>query len=75
MEQYKNLGGDSDVIAYEIGSDWIKIEFRDKAVYLYDYESPGSSEVEQMKTLAVAGQGLNGYISRVVKKRYAAKLR
>jgi hypothetical protein len=75
MEPYKNLGGDSDVVAYEIGSDSITVEFRDGAIYVYNYQSTGKTDVEQMKTLAVAGQGLNGFISRVVGKRYAAKLK
>jgi hypothetical protein len=75
MEPYKNLGGDSDVFGYEIGSDSITVEFRDGAVYVYNYQSTGSTDVEQMKALAVAGQGLNGFISRVVGKRYAVKLK
>ncbi len=75
MERYMNLGGDSGVVAYEIGSDYIKVEFKDNSLYLYNYQSPGASDVEHMKKLAIAGQGLNSYIGRVVKKRYAAKLR
>jgi hypothetical protein len=72
---YKNLGGDSGVIAYEIGPNSIKVQFRDGSIYLYDYTSPGMNDVEQMKNLAMRGEGLNSYISRVVRKRYAAKLR
>jgi hypothetical protein len=75
MERYRNLGGDSGVAAYEIGSDSIKVQFRDGAVYLYNSQSAGSSNIEQMKSLATSGQGLNSFISRVVKKGYASKLR
>jgi hypothetical protein len=74
MDRYKNLGGDSGVIAYEIGIDFIKVQFSDGSIYLYNYQSTGASDIEEMKRLAVAGQGLNSFISRIVKKRYAARL-
>jgi len=75
MEHYKNLGGNSGVIAYEIGEDSIKVQFRDGALYLYDLQSAGRSNIEHMKELAMAGRGLNSFISRVVRKGYASKLR
>lgn len=73
MEQYQNLGGDSGVTGYEIGPDFIRVQFKGGATYLYDYSQPGAADVEEMKQLAVQGQGLGSYISRVVRKRYAAK--
>lgn len=75
MERYRNLGGDSGVVAYELGNTSIKVQFRDGSVYLYTYESAGVSNIEHMKQLAVQGQGLNSFISRVVRKGYASKLR
>jgi hypothetical protein len=75
MEHYKNLGGDSGVTAYEIGDDFIKVQFRDGSLYLYNYQSAGRSNIEHMKELAIAGRGLNSFISKVVKKAYASKLR
>jgi hypothetical protein len=75
MERYKNLGGASGVSAYEVGDDSIKVQFNDGSLYLYNYQSTGSNDIEQMKRLAIAGRGLNSFISRVVKKRYASKLR
>jgi len=75
MEQYRNLGGDSGVTGYEIGSDFIKVNFKDDSLYLYTYESTGQQDVETMKELATAGTGLNSFISSKVRKRYAAKLR
>jgi hypothetical protein len=41
MERYKNLGGDSGVVAYEIGADSIKVGFSDGSLYLYTYGSAG----------------------------------
>ncbi len=75
MEIYKNLGGDSGVTAYEIGIEFIKVQFHDGSIYLYTYLSTGREDIEQMKKLAIAGEGLNSYIGKVVKKRYASKLR
>lgn len=75
MERYRNRGGDSGIVAYEIGPDSITVMFSDGAVYLYTYQSAGSANIERMKRLAIAGEGLNSFINRRVRKRYARKLR
>lgn len=75
MTQYKNLSGDSAVFAYQISDDAVMVQFKDGSVYLYTKNMPGNEYVDQMKALAENGMGLNGYISKVVKKRFAAKLR
>ena len=75
MERYKNLGGDSGIIGYEIGVDSITVQFRNGSVYLYNNLSTGNSNIDHMKSLAVAGHGLNSFISTRVKTRYAAQLR
>jgi len=74
MERYKNLGNDSGISAYEIGDDYIKVQFRDGSLYLYNYGSAGSQNIEKMKELAIAGKGLNSFINRFVRKGYASKL-
>jgi hypothetical protein len=63
MERYRNIGSDSGVVAYEVGADFIVVEFRDGGTYRYDYASTGRDEVEQMKRLAVLGRGLATYIN------------
>jgi hypothetical protein len=75
MERYGNLGGDSGVVAYEIGPDFIRVQFSDGAVYLYTYASAGSHNIEHMKQLARGGQGLNSFINTTVSKAYARKER
>lgn len=75
MERYKNLGGDSGVVGYELGADQIRVQFKDGATYLYTYGSAGANYIEQMKRLATAGQGLNSFISTTVRKLYARKER
>lgn len=75
MERYRNLDGDSDIVAYELGDEVIKVQFRDGTIYLYNYERTGGAAIEHMQELAFAGHGLNSYISKFVRKQYAAKLR
>ena len=75
MERYKNLGGDSGVVAYEIGPDFIRVQFANGSVYLYTYGSAGSNNIERMKQLARLGQGLNSFIMTTVRKAYARKER
>jgi len=75
MERYANRGGDSNVVSYEIDQSSIKVQFGDGSIYLYTSQSAGTSNLEHMKQLAKAGQGLNSFISRVVRKGYASKLR
>jgi hypothetical protein len=73
MTPYKNLSGNSDVTAYEIGDDWIKVQFKYGWFYLYTVESAGSTNIEKMKSLALSGQGLSGFISQNGKYDYAEK--
>lgn len=75
MERYKNLGRNSNVAAYEIGSDRITIQFNDGSMYLYTYRSAGQANIEQMKKLAEAGRGLNAFINTRVRKAYESKVR
>ena len=74
MKRYKNLSGNSGVLAYETGEDYIKVKFRDGDVYLYNYTVTGRDNVERMKELAEEGRGLSTFISRYVRDRYAEKL-
>lgn len=75
MEHYKNLGGNSNIVAYEIGPDSIKVQFGNGSIYLYNYPITGKEKIERMKELPIYGSGLNSFIGRFVKKAYAAKLR
>lgn len=75
MERYRNIIGDSGVSAYEIGADFIRVQFSTGATYLYTYSSAGSVNIEQMKVLAQKGDGLNSFINTRVRKLYARKER
>lgn len=75
MERYRNAGGDSGIVAYEIGCDSIWVAFNDGSRYLYTGRSAGQSNIESMKALATAGLGLNSFINTHVRMRYASKSR
>lgn len=75
MERYRDIDGDSGIAGYENGPDYIRVKFSDGSVYLYTYASAGSDNIEDMKRLAVAGDGLNAFINKNVRKRYEKKER
>jgi hypothetical protein len=75
VEKYKDLDNDSGVSAYEIGTDFIRVQFSTGAVYLYTYSSAGQENIEQMKMLAKNGEGLNAFINTKVRKAFARKER
>lgn len=70
MNSYSNNGRDSGVRAYEIGPDYIKVQFSDLSVYTYSYGKAGKDHVDNMKELAIQGEGLNSYINTKVKYLY-----
>lgn len=71
MQAYSDVNGDSGVVGYEVGIDFITVWFkRSERSYTYSYSSAGQDNVEKMKVLAAAGDGLNSYINRYVKLDY-----
>lgn len=74
MKSYRDVDGDSGVAAYEIGDGQIKIQFHRGGTYMYNISRPGLSHVAEMQRLAEAGNGLNAYINKYVRKDYAEKL-
>lgn len=73
MERYSDFDRDSGVVAYEAGPDFIRVRFSTGAIYLYTYSSAGSHHIEQMKSLATRGDGLNAYINDYASKLYERK--
>jgi hypothetical protein len=68
MQKYQNRGGNSNVIYFKIGQDYIKIIFKNSSHPItYSYQSAGSLHVEKMKKFALNGIGLNSYILTTVK--------
>lgn len=73
MEPYRNVEGNSDVTAYQVGPDYITLQFSDGSTYRYTYISAGQENVERMKSLAQAGQGLDTFINAAIRKLYERK--
>ena len=74
MPRYRNLSGDSGVVAYKIAADSITLTFVNGDEYLYSYLMPGRVAVEHMKTLAKSGKGLSTFVSQHVRDNYERKL-
>ena len=72
MQRYRNEN--SGIVAYEIGNDYIKVQFTDGKIYLYNYITPGKEDVDMMKRLAEAGEGLTTYINRYVRDTHAGRI-
>lgn len=68
MRMRKKSERESFVKQYEIGENFIRVEFSTGKSFLYTYESAGKEHVEEMKRLALVGDGLNSYINICVKK-------
>lgn len=75
MERYSDIDRDSGVVAYESGSDFIRVQFSDGSMYLYTYRSAGQRHIEAMKALASRGDGLNAYINDHARKSYERRER
>lgn len=67
---YNNLGGNSSITAYEILPSSIRVQFQGNKWYCYSYSKAGKTHVDNMKELAIEGQGLCSYIQHNVKFLY-----
>ncbi len=71
MTSYKDIDGDSGVLSYEFGADFIDVQFKGTPkIYQYSYQSAGRENVETMKVLAKSGDGLNSYINKNARNLY-----
>ncbi len=74
MKTYKNLSGNSGVVAYEVDKTSIKIKFEgESGIYIFNYKRPGRDLVERMKELALKGKGLNTFITEHVGTNFESK--
>lgn len=75
MKPYRDIDHDSGVAAYEDGVGYILVQFKDGAVYEYTDASAGAANIGEMKRRACAGDGLNAFITKHVRKRYSRRVR
>ena len=74
MHAYRNIGGNSGIVAYVAGADFVSVQFHDGWMYTYTTASAGEVNIMMMKRLAASGRGLNAYINRYMRTRYAMKM-
>lgn len=70
---YANIGGNSSVRGYDHGENWLVVMFSDGSRYLYTLKSTDRETLDYMRRLAMAGKGLNSYITRIVGPNYAGR--
>lgn len=71
MVPYLDIDGDSGVLSYEFGADYIDVQFKKTLkIYRYSYNSAGKNNVDTMKELAQNGNGLNAFINKNVRNLY-----
>jgi hypothetical protein len=73
FQKYIDIGLDSGIAEYLIGADYIRVKFKDGSIYDYNYLSAGELNIEEMKRLAIAGDGLNTFINRNTYSLYSSK--
>lgn len=64
MKNYGNTDKASNITAYEIGANYIKVKYNSNSVDTFSYDKAGRNHVELMKSLAESGSGLKRYISK-----------
>ena len=75
MKIYMDFAADAGVDAYDYGRDWIRVQFRDGAIYEYTRDSAGEQVIEDMKHRALLGRDLKAYIDANAKLLYSRQLK
>lgn len=71
MIAYGNQNGNSGITGYEIGEDYIDVEFRNEKVYRYHKERIGNLNFFNMVAAACIGSGLNTHINKFVRRKHS----
>lgn len=69
MREYRNQNGNSGIIAYEIGDDYIDVQFKNGGIYRYEEATIGRLQFLNMQVLAILGSGLNAFINMFVRNQ------
>ena len=71
MREYGNGNGNSGITGYEIGTDYIDIEFRNAKVYRYKEANIGRLNFLNMIVAAIIGSGLNSFINKFIRGKHS----
>jgi hypothetical protein len=74
-QRYKNVGGKSTVVRFELEKDAVNLRFTNASAYRYTNQSAGPENISKMKTLALAGKGLGTFVEANLKDRFERKIR
>ena len=69
LTPYGNGNGNSGIIGYEIGNDWMDIEYANGGIYTYTEKNVGEVNFLKMQVFAMQGSGLNAFINKEVRGR------
>jgi hypothetical protein len=71
MQTYGTRGSSSGVSHYEIGPNYIHLQFReDPRIFVYTDKRPGLAKVVVMQHLAMEGEGLTEFVHEQVSGDY-----
>ena len=59
----------SGIVGFEIGEDYIDVEFKNGGIYRYKEAIIGHLQFLNMQAAALLGSGLNGFINRYVRDK------
>lgn len=75
MQPYTDRGGDTTVIGFEDGDDFIRIQYLDGAILEFRVGEVSAAHVMNLRQLAQLGEGLQSYLSRHVPTRLARRIK
>lgn len=73
-QNYKNVGGKSPILKFELEKDAVNLRYA-SAAFRYTNQSAGPANIAKMKTLALAGKGLDTFVQANLKDRFERKIR
>ncbi len=63
MKRYNTSSGKvSNIVSYDLGNDYVIVEFNDGVRHKFSYRTATAAHVEKMKILAKNNNGLTTYI-------------
>ena len=69
MTEYRNENGNSGIVGFEIGDDYIDVQFKNGGIYRYKESIIGRLQFLNMQAAAMLGSGLNGIINRYAREK------
>lgn len=75
MQRYRDTDGESSILAYESGPDYLRVQFSDGSILRYTTASVGPRHLDEMQRRATEGEALEQYLTMHAKNKHAMKER